>query len=472
MLSRLSSSLFAAAALAAVTMLVFGAGGTSTVIGPGGGAEQATPARTTLVAELGCGGCHAGLAGRELIREAAPALGPERPLPASYVFSYLENPTRIRQDIGRARMPDFDLSARDRLVLAVFLAPESDASHTSDPALGRARESHPDVGPKEGEWLFRSLNCAGCHSHTEVRPGTVGPDLAREAVRVREGWLRDYLTNPRPIRPAGNPPGSGSQMPDFRLSQEEADSIVMFLRAASVAGPAFDFAPQLLSPFSMAKADAMLRDKLPCLGCHQLGSEGGRIGPRLDGVAHRLTAPFVRAVIADPAGHTPGTIMPRALLREDRQDLVVSYLLQREGERAGAERLSSAELGSYPSIVLREGRIPEGGSMAPEDESDGAALYGLYCGHCHGAAGRGDGYDARFLPVLPTVHADSAYMSTRPDDTLFDGIHAGGAILNRSHRMPAFGETLTRSEIRSLVAHIRELCRCSGPPWSRDGVRR
>jgi hypothetical protein len=60
-------------------------------------------------------------------------------------------------------------------------------------------------------------------------------------------------------------------------------------------------------------------------------------------------------------------------------------------------------------------------------------------------------------------------MARRPDDALYDAIHAGGYIMNRSQAMPPFGEMLTRGQIRSLVRHLRALCRCEGPAWSRDG---
>ena len=41
--------------------------------------------------------------------------------------------------------------------------------------------------------------------------------------------------------------------------------------------------------------------------------------------------------------------------------------------------------------------------------------------------------NAASLPIRPTAHADAAYLATRADDTLYDGIASGGAILNRSH---------------------------------------
>ena len=60
-------------------------------------------------------------------------------------------------------------------------------------------------------------------------------------------------------------------------------------------------------------------------------------------------------------------------------------------------------------------------------------------------------------------------MSRRPDDTLFDGIHAGAWVLDGSAWMPSFGDLLTGNQIRSLVAYIRELCDCTAPAWSRRG---
>jgi hypothetical protein len=66
------------------------------------------------------------------------------------------------------------------------------------------------------------------------------------------------------------------------------------------------------------------------------------------------------------------------------------------------------------------------------------------------------------------MHANANEMSTRPDDTLFDGIYAGGYILGKSPFMPAFGQSLAPNEIRDLVGHIRTLCQCRQPAWAAD----
>lgn len=202
-----------------------------------------------------------------------------------------------------------------------------------------------------------------------------------------------------------------------------------------------------LTTFSRQKAERLLQDQLPCLGCHRLNGEGGAIGPDLTTVRQRRSAAYIAAMIADPQRVVPGSAMPRTVMSESTRDLVTRYLATQAGNAEG----------SVAAVTP-----PAPGS------SDGAALYARWCASCHGATGKGDGPNAANLPVKPAAHASKEVMSARPDDSLFDTIAAGGAVMNRSPRMPAFGATLTPAEIRSLVRHIRLLCRCEGPSWSRN----
>lgn len=238
-----------------------------------------------------------------------------------------------------------------------------------------------------------------------------------------------------------------------------AIALATSLALAAAQAPAQEtaFRPDSLSPFAWAKAETLLRDRLACLGCHRLGDDGGVIGPDLTTVGTRRSPSFIYAMITNPAGTWPGTGMPRTAMPAAWARLVASYL-------AGtAERAETAG---------RAGRAGTAGAATAarrlEEIADPAALYARACAACHGERGAGDGFNAPHLPVRPTAHADSAYMSTRPDDTLFDGVYAGGFILNKSHRMPAFGLTLTREQIRGLVRYLRELCRCQGPVWSQQ----
>ena len=423
-----------------------------------GAAAQEAPAGRALVEALGCGACHAGVPGGEAVRGVAPPFGDgAAPMAPAYVFHYMADPQTVRPDIAPARMPRYELDERQRVALALFVTNDREMRGVDD-ALRAAMARHADADRAEGAALYETLNCGGCHVHQGAQSQVTAPDLSLTGQRVRPEWLTGYLTDPVTIRPAGPVPGEGGQMPDFRLDAVEAASIADYLLelegpdGADPPAEVSDWEPQALSPFAMQKAETLLHNRWSCLGCHQLGDDGGRIGPRLDGVAQRLRPGYVRALMQDPAHLAPGTIMPASLEQPDRLDLIASYLLQRDGEWTGGEPV--AEL---PTV--------------PDATAPGAALYAAQCAPCHGVGGAGDGFNAPFLPVTPTVHADSAAMSLRPDDTLYDGIHAGGWILGKSHRMPAFGASLDDGEKRALVEYIRTLCRCEGPAWSRDGRR-
>lgn len=150
--------------------------------------------------------------------------------------------------------------------------------------------------------------------------------------------------------------------------------------------------------------------------------------------------------------------MPRLPLSPETIHLLANYLLQQE-ESAQPEGYLS--LIDQKVISLSSGGITSG-------EGSARLNYLTYCAACHGEQGKGDGFNARFLPVRPTAHADASMMEKRPDDTLFDGVHSGGYILNKSRMMPAWGQSLSTPEIKDLVAFMRTLCRCLGPAWSRD----
>ncbi len=211
------------------------------------------------------------------------------------------------------------------------------------------------------------------------------------------------------------------------------------LEAQSAAGPS------ALSPFARAKAEQLLQDKRGCLGCHAMGGKGGKLAPALDDVRARRSPAYIAAIISDPQRVVPGAAMPRERMRESERTLLIRYL------------------GGDPSASFTPTM-----AAATNTDTSAAALYVRWCAGCHGAAGKGDGPNAANLPVAPAKHSDAAMTSLRSDDALFDTIHGGGAIMNRSARMPAFGGTLSAAEITRLVRYIRTLCKCEGPAWSRS----
>ena len=174
----------------------------------------------------------------------------------------------------------------------------------------------------------------------------------------------------------------------------------------------------------------------------------------LDGISDRADLAYVRAVIADPET-IPGSIMPHQPMSDGDRDRLARYVHNQTLSSAGAE--------------VTTPQAPA--TLVAGQEDDGASLYTRHCAACHGESGNGDGWNSALLPVQPTRHADPTLMSLRPDDTLYDGIAAGGYVLDRSTRMPAFGHLLSDAQIRALVAHIRTLCACTQPAWSGDARR-
>ena len=403
------------------------------------------PSGEALAARLGCGSCHVGAP----LEGAAGALPVDDPqLDPALIYEYLLDVPRPAE--GTARMPDFQLSETEAAALAFTIAAGAPGSGGGDAdalrAVVQARDLVADT--LVGARVRTALQCDACHDGRAVQ---AAPPLPFAAAALRPEWLRAFLKRPHAVRPVGWRPGTATRMPDFRLTDTEVDSLVAWL--APGAEPAAPPATAPLTARRRATTLALMRDRWSCMGCHAWNGEGGRIGPDLALAAERLRPAHIRAMLEDPAAAAPGTIMPRPLLEPADIDRIVALLVHNDDAR---------DVWREPMTVLNP-RV-----YVPATGDDAAAVYDRSCAVCHGRTGIGTGINETFLATRPANHADSVAMSKRPDDTLYDGIAAGGRILGLSESMPAFGGSLEPETIRALVAHIRTLCRCDGPAWSRD----
>lgn len=96
---------------------------------------------------------------------------------------------------------------------------------------------------------------------------------------------------------------------------------------------------------------------------------------------------------------------------------------------------------------------------SPATHAEEAYLnYKTYCMQCHGMHGKGDGVNVPAMNILPRDHSDHDYMMKRSNTEIYKVIKFGGPAINKSVKMPPWGDTFTEQELRELVGHIRTLC--------------
>jgi cytochrome c553 len=87
-------------------------------------------------------------------------------------------------------------------------------------------------------------------------------------------------------------------------------------------------------------------------------------------------------------------------------------------------------------------------------ERQGKQLFEQYCVVCHGQSGEGDGFNAYNLNPRPHSLSDSTYMKALSSETLTETISFGGKGVNKSVLMPAYQNTLSKTQISKVVVYI------------------
>lgn len=288
-----------------------------------------------LINDLGCAGCH-GIEGITFIYNAPDlsVIGDKRI--DQIAFGNLRN---IRRDVIHwltkkvtdpgvfttdrmiMRMPDFKFSEHEAQALTVFLLSLKKNSFPSR-YVKPLFDMHD--GTSYGMLLIEKYNCRGCHEISN-RGGTVGPILTREALKSRPEWLFSFLLHPVKIRPAGILP---ARMPDFRLSEGEADSIVQFFaRSANVPYPYEKTAKALIAPEDIYDGEKLYTEIFACIACHTVDGKGGTVGPDHSDLASRLKRQWVEQWLKNPQAIKPDARMPRYRFEEWQFQALTNYLM-------------------------------------------------------------------------------------------------------------------------------------------------
>ncbi len=97
--------------------------------------------------------------------------------------------------------------------------------------------------------------------------------------------------------------------------------------------------------------------------------------------------------------------------------------------------------------------------IVDSDLANGRKVYGKYCSICHGAEGRGDGFNAYNLDPRPRNFVDSSYQARLDSVLIEETISSGGAAVGFSPLMPAWGKTLSDTDIKNARYYVMYLSR-------------
>lgn len=116
---------------------------------------------------------------------------------------------------------------------------------------------------------------------------------------------------------------------------------------------------------------------------------------------------------------------------------------------------SQREQDAYPSQIaelVADGEHPD---PLAEARSQGSQVYEHYCRICHGELGQGDGFNSTNLAVPPRDFSDEEFWKSATEDKLRAAITGGGTAVGKSVLMPAWGNTLSDEQVRTVIAYLR-----------------
>lgn len=244
-----------------------------------------------------------------------------------YMRQKLNSPRSFRENL---KMPEFGFEKREIDALITLLVGFTDRDF---PARFK-RPKQADFYLPEGEFgrILDDVKCLTCHS-IKGQGEDFAPDLSFEGSKVQREWLKEFLENPDIIRPLLK------QMPRFKLEAQprmlkgnlknsEIEIIVRYIENVLIS----DDIPEQLpednrESETLIDEGKVLYNELGCISCHQIGSEGGALGPNLSNVGNRLKPGYIFAHLQDPQRFSKDTIEPNYRLSDPNLIALTQYLL-------------------------------------------------------------------------------------------------------------------------------------------------
>ena len=130
--------------------------------------------------------------------------------------------------------------------------------------------------------------------------------------------------------------------------------------------------------------------------------------------------------------------------------LVLSSCTRKDESHKHETKIDSTSVNDSSLLIPKQSL-----KMLMYEQREGKFLYTKYCSVCHGAEGKGDGFNAFNLDPKPKDFSEKQYMQALTDLRLIEIITLGGREVNKSQSMPAWGGRMTKLEIEYVAAYIR-----------------
>jgi hypothetical protein len=248
----------------------------------------------------------------------------------SYLRTKLKSPRVFRDGLV---MPNFGFSDKEIDGLTAMLLGFTE----EEVPLGYKVLDIPSGYKPTGDFakIAEDVKCLTCHMIRGVG-GDFAPDLSLEGSRVKTEWLRDFLKNPDVIRPMLK------QMPKFKLggemgmirgyfSDEEVNTIVNYIKTVLVSSDIPDDYEmnKKLEDVNAEDGRELFRKK-GCLACHQIGNDGGAVGPALTNAGSRLRPGYIFTHLKDPQKMVPGAVEPNYNMSDEEVLEITKFLMSLE----------------------------------------------------------------------------------------------------------------------------------------------
>ena len=319
-----------------------------------------------LIDQLGCQSCHAGVSTSKTLKTKAPDLSHAGlQYQPNYLFNYLQNPERVRNHIGSARMPDFGFSKKESLALTIYLE-----------SLNQINEEWPEFpklssvsdNPEKGEEIFNQLSCNACHSMNGDGNAIVS-DLSNSAMKFNEPWLKKFLIAPHIFRGEENIMPSyfytineGSFVENMPDASHGIQWIVDFLLYANKEeGSTYEDFKKENPDITREQGEKIFKVQ-NCVACHRSNiSDNGRTAPDLNIESMRVTKHWLDSFLANPYAIRPfgypagrGNRMPDFHLNEDEREMISKFLIEMDADTETVTKLSAYKISKTESLILNK----------------------------------------------------------------------------------------------------------------------